>query len=191
MERGCDQEHTRERGVDLSNSRSSSFILEGAGDPSAVRTRRTLSACRSRVSIAMTGRAASAPRGVGRRRRERRPFLAATLGSALSTLLLVLLLLHAPAPARAHEDSSEPGHASADGTDGYVFEYHQRPPPPPMTRPCLGRGPPTMQPTALGSARGGLSSTRPAAPHTHPAPPAASPLCAALALAPSPDRQHG
>lgn len=122
--------------VDLSNSRSSSFILEGAGDPSAVRTRRTLSACRSRVSIAMTGRTASAPRGVGRRRRERRPFLAATLGSALSTLLLVLLLLHAPAPARAHEDSSEPGHASADGTDGYVFEYHERPPPPPPAQPA-------------------------------------------------------
>ena len=40
----------------------------------------------------MTGRTASVPRGVGRRRRDRRPFLAATLGSALSTLLLVLLL---------------------------------------------------------------------------------------------------
>ena len=98
MERGCDQEHTRERGVDLSNSRSSSFILEGAGDPSAVRTRRTLSACRSRVSIAMTGRTASAPRGVGRRRRERRPFLAAThsslsrLNGGLSRTRLVSLI---------------------------------------------------------------------------------------------------
>ena len=83
----------------------------------------------------MIGRAASAPRVSGLRRRGRRAFLPAVLGASLTTLLLVFALA-APKLARAHEDSEEEGHASPNGTHGYHFEYYDRPPPPPPAQPA-------------------------------------------------------
>ena len=82
----------------------------------------------------MIGRAASAPRVSGLRRRGRRAFLPAVLGASLTTLLLVFALA-APKLARAHEDSEEEGHASPTG-DGYNFTYYDRPSPPPPAQPA-------------------------------------------------------